>query len=253
MRNKLYLPLLVIFSLCWETANSQPQSVDEVIDKYIEARGGLTNILSLENVSAHGKMYRFGLIYDLRFLQKQHEVLLNYAGENEHLKRIPGKFDIKVVSNGDETWQTVDRFDGQGSILDPMLYPWIRISVECESDLQGPLIDYKTKGHEVELAGTENVEGRPAHKLAIKFADGSNEEWFIDQSTYQLSKRMIPYVNSFSGQASKVEIYYYDYKTVHGVNFAHAVLVDSGPSTIERLFEDIQVNTELDEDLFVKP
>ena len=39
-----------------------------------------------------------------------------------------------------------------------------------QADIDGPLVDWKSKGHKVEYLGTEDMDGTQAHKLKVTAA-----------------------------------------------------------------------------------
>ncbi len=53
-------------------------------------------------------------------------------------------------------------------------------------DVQGSLIDYKTKGHTIEYLGTDDVEGVDALKLKETLKSGKVVTIFIDPKTYYI-------------------------------------------------------------------
>ncbi len=53
-----------------------------------------------------------------------------------------------------------------------------------QADIDGPLVDYKAKGHQVELVGKEKVEGSDAYKLKVTKKDGDVEYYFLDADSY---------------------------------------------------------------------
>ena len=57
-----------------------------------------------------------------------------------------------------------------------------------ESDLDGPLVDYKTKGSQVELAGKEDASGKTVYRLKITGKSGEVRSYLIDGSTFLTTK-----------------------------------------------------------------
>jgi hypothetical protein len=247
------ISLLISLNAC-QSARTITLSAYDIVERHIQARGGREKIAAIQSIRATGEMHRFGMVYDLVVLQKRpNYALVNYSGENEHLMRIPEKFDIQIISDGQDTWQLVDTFDGKGAVVRPIFFPWVRIPVQRDTDISGPLFNYADAGHRIDHAGLEEIEGSLCYRLSVGYKSGETEEWLIDGSTYDLRKRIIPFVNQMSGAKSSVSIYYYDYRVVDGIRFSHAMLIDSGPSTIERIFHEIEVNVELSDELFRKP
>jgi hypothetical protein len=56
------------------------------------------------------------------------------------------------------------------------------------SDLDSPLVDYATKGTQIELVGTEKVEEREAFKLKLTKKNGDSTYLWIDAETFLEAK-----------------------------------------------------------------
>lgn len=57
-----------------------------------------------------------------------------------------------------------------------------------QSDLDGPLVDYATKGTQIELVGTAKVEERDASKLKLTKKNGDSAYLWIDAETFLEAK-----------------------------------------------------------------
>src|SRR6185295_3814703 len=53
-----------------------------------------------------------------------------------------------------------------------------------DADLDGPLVDWKAKGHTVEYLGTEDIDGTAAHKLRVKLKDGDILFLYLDPDSF---------------------------------------------------------------------
>jgi hypothetical protein len=61
-------------------------------------------------------------------------------------------------------------------------------NAQDDADFDGALVDYKAKGHTIELAGKEAVEGADAFKLKVTKKNGNIEYDYLDAETYLLVK-----------------------------------------------------------------
>ena len=59
-------------------------------------------------------------------------------------------------------------------------------NIADESDFDGPLVDYKEKGNQIELVGKEDVEGKPAYRLKLTSKKGEVRSYLFDAATYHL-------------------------------------------------------------------
>src|SRR5581483_4496979 len=57
-----------------------------------------------------------------------------------------------------------------------------------QSDLDGPLIDYATKGTQIEVEGMEKVENNDAYKLKLTLKDGQVQHVWVDARTFLETK-----------------------------------------------------------------
>lgn len=53
-----------------------------------------------------------------------------------------------------------------------------------DADFEGPLVDWKKKGHTLELLGTEDVDGSPAYKLRATLKSGTVLYLFLDVDSF---------------------------------------------------------------------
>jgi hypothetical protein len=121
------------------------------------------------------------------------------------------------------------------------------------------------KGTRVELAGTEQVEGRDTYKLKLTMKDGNTTHIWIDAETF-LEAKMEGQSRRLDGVEHPVEIYYRDYRRVDGLQIPYlletmvlpvtrtAAGPKDPPVPVEKIvIEKITVNPKLDDSLFLKP
>jgi len=85
-----------------------------------------------------------------------------------------------------------------------------------ESDLDGPLVDYATKGNKVELEGVEKVENHDAYKLKLTMKGGQVQHIWVDAETF-LDVKVEGTPRRMDGKMRPVSIYLRDYKDVNGL------------------------------------
>jgi hypothetical protein len=85
-----------------------------------------------------------------------------------------------------------------------------------QSDLDGLLVDYATKGTQIELVGTEKVEERDAFKLKLTKKNGDSTYLWIDTETF-LETKIEGQPRRLDGTDHPVEIYFRDYRSVDGL------------------------------------
>jgi hypothetical protein len=216
-------------------------TVDEIIKKNIEARGGYKNIKSIKSVKASGKFMSQGI-----------EATAHMYIKRPHFLRqemiVQGKSVIQAY-NGKIAWW-INPFFG---IAEPTKMPENEgTDIIIESDFDGPLVDYKKKGNTVELVGKEDLEGTPAYKIKVTLKNGRvflklfDAKTFLEIKTMTKVKRM--------GTELEVESYSSNYKKVNGVMLAHTFESKFSGRTLEKLMvEKIEANVEIEDALFDMP
>ncbi|MBI4853870.1 MAG: DUF4292 domain-containing protein [Acidobacteria bacterium] len=238
MLQKFCFTLLILF--CF-TLTTSAQTADEVIAKHIQARGGSEKIKAIKTIKQTGV-----------FIQQGQE--LPVVATNKR----PSSVRVEITFQGA---QIIQAYDGQtGWAISPFLgtkeaqklsEDQLKGVIE-QADLDGALVDYKEKGNTISLVGKEDLEGSPVYKVKVDKKNGDTTYVFIDAENYleikSTQKSKLP-----NGQELEVETYSSDYKTVDGVLFPHAIEVKSGQGGIQIKISKIEVNSEVDDNIFKMP
>ena len=221
------------------------QTADELIEKNIQARGGLEKMKAVQSLRMTGKIV-VGPGIEAPFVRETSR---------------PNKIRLEFTIQGMTAVQT---FDGTNAwALMPFLgkkEPEAMTAdelkdVEDQADIDGPLVDYKAKGHTVELIGKEDIEGTPAFKLKVTKKNGDIDYTFLDAENFLeikgQSKRMV------RGQEVEVETSLGDYKEVDGVLYAYSIQQKpkgaQGAGGLAITIDKIETNPTLTADRFAKP
>ena len=239
MRIKLGSLAILLFLI---TQGASALTVDELIAKSIEARGGLDKIHAVQSVRFTGKL-RFGS-RDLPYvaLMKRPEMLRSEF-------TLQGMTAIRAF-DGKDAWR-ISPFRGR---VDPEKMSADETKVlKISADLDGPLVDYKSKGNVVEYLGTEDVDGTEAHKLKVTFKSGDIRYIYLDPD-YFLEIRNVD-VTRVRGAEQVEETDIGNYEKVEGVYFPYSM--ESGPKDGPKesaiTIEKTELNVNLDESLFHFP
>jgi hypothetical protein len=221
-------------------------SVDQIVERNVTARGGLTAWRAAKTLTIAGEMDAGGKPnHALPFVLKE--------------KR-PRKSRLEIVFK-DQT--SVQVYDGtQGWKVRPFLNrnevetytPAEMKSAAAEQDLDGPLVDYAAKGTQIAVAGTEPVEGHPAYKLKLTLRNGDKRLLWIDAGSF-LELKMEGEPRKLDGRLRKVAVYFRDYKTEHGLTTPRVqeTAVEGVKQTYKMTVTRVAVNEALDDALFQKP
>jgi outer membrane lipoprotein-sorting protein len=122
-----------------------------------------------------------------------------------------------------------------------------------QADLDGPLVDHETKGHQVELLGKETVGGADAYKLKVTRKGGAVEFYFLDATSY-LPVR-VEAKRTIRGMEIEGESAVSDYREAGGFLWPHSI--ENGakgrPEKQTLKFEKIETNPVLDDARFRMP
>jgi outer membrane lipoprotein-sorting protein len=221
-------------------------TASQIVDKNMAARGGLQAWRAVQTMSYSGKMDAGG----------KQNVQLPFVME---MKR-PRKTRVEIEFANDKAVQVYDGANGWK--LRPFLgrrdvEPFSSDEMKAaslESDLDGPLADYVTKGTQVDVEGVEKVEGQDAYKLKLTIKGGQVRHLWVDAQTF-LEVKIEGVPRRMDGKMRPVEIYYRDYKSVNGlvVPYILETKVQGAKQSHKITIESVVVNAKLDDALFTKP
>lgn len=220
------LVLVVVF-----IAPAQAQTVDEIVNKYVAATGGVEKWESIESIVISSRHKSFS--FDIYWKKPNH-------ARAETSTSIPGMgLDIRAF-DGTTGW-TINPMEGSQA-------PRRMSEKETLNLLQSAngwryLIDYKANGYRLELVGKESIEGNPAYKVKMTQPNGEIVNVFFDAKTF-LEIRRARHVRSPWGEEMDIVTAIGDYRPVGGLLLPHNV----GGSVYE-----YKVNVPMDENGFRMP
>ncbi|MEX1311856.1 MAG: hypothetical protein AB1Z65_15625 [Candidatus Sulfomarinibacteraceae bacterium] len=245
MKNTLKaLPMLGVIMLACAAPTPPPSPVDEIVDAHIAARGGLEAIQALQSIRATGIATASGG---------------RVARVTQEIKR-PGLYRLEFDSqgttavfahDGETGWQVAPR---QGIFEPQPVTPENDSEAGIdERDIEGPLVNWRDKGHTVELVGREMLAGGEADKLEITLADGRVRYDYVDATSHQLVRS--DKTETIAGRELVMEETYSDFREVGGLIFPHHIEthVTNRPETITITVETVEVNPEIDDERFRFP
>jgi len=127
-------------------------------------------------------------------------------------------------------------------------------AASMQSDLDGLLIDYASKGAKVELEGSDQVEGRNSYKLKVTDKNGNARHVWVDAETF-LETKIEGTPRRLDGKSRPVATYFRDYRTINGLVMPYVLetTVEGVRDTEKIMIEEIVSNPKLDESRFAMP
>ncbi len=237
--------LLLAAFLCVLPLRSAPaQTLDEIVKKIIDARGGIEKIKAVQTERITGRvLFAQGIEGTLILeLERPHKLYSEIGVEGQKVLR---------VYDGKSAGWMVNPFTEKKGVVE-MSAEELK-DMPDESDGDGPLVDYKAKGSKVELVGKEDAGGKAVYRLKITGKNGDVRSYLIDATTFLTTKW--EGVRKVGEQDLPWECALSDYREVEGLRFPFKI--DQGsPGTEYRqtlTVEKIEINPKVDESHFAKP
>jgi outer membrane lipoprotein-sorting protein len=230
--------------LCFLPVAAAAQSADEIVKKALEARGGVAKLKSVQSERITGR---------ITFAHGEEGVFV------VELKR-PLKMHVEISVEGQKIIRV---YDGKSSgwMINPFLEtkdaqpmaPEDLKNISDESDFDGPLVDYKSKGNQIELAGKESLDDKPVYRLKLTNKNGEVRFYFLDAASFLLVKW--EGVRRTGDQDVPWESYFSDFQEVHGLRFPSRIDQGSPGTEVKQTLtaEKIEIDPQIDDSRFAKP
>ena len=216
-------------------APAAAQTVDEVIAKHIEARGGEA-WNEIETMRITGSYTAFSETAPFTLERKRdnrYHITLTMAGA----ARLIGFDGETAWSDGPRGPSTIDGID--------------RKILMRDVEFATPFFGYKEKGYTVKLLGEVDFEGQRTIGIELSRPDETTETWYLDPATYLEVGRHSP-GNDWLGEVER-SAFFDDFREVHGVMVPF--YTENQWYTRNRVMEidEIEINVEVDNKLFRMP
>jgi hypothetical protein len=237
--------LIVTCVVCIASAAvAQQITVDQLVAKNIEAKGGADALHAMQTLRLTGKL-----------LVQQGQIELRYVETRERPDKVRTEASLQGMTavqayDGSEGWK-ISPFQGR---KDPekMSADDIKPLVET-SEIDGPLVDWQAKGSTVDYLGTEDVEGTAAHKLKVVRKNGDVSFVYLDPDHF-LEIRIATQRMQHGAQVED-EVDLGDYEKIDTVFIPFSVESGSKGDTDKQktIIEKAEVNVPVDEAIFRFP
>jgi outer membrane lipoprotein-sorting protein len=235
--------VLVLFAWLSIAASLSAQTVDEIIAKNLEARGGIQKLKAVKSMRVTAKTTGGQGV----------EVPLVIEAKR------PNKIRVDITIQGMTLSQAYDGKQGWSlnplggaKNAEPMSAEDLK-DAEEQADMDGPLVDWKTKGHKVELVGKEKVEGTDTYKLKVTMKNGNIRYYYLDADSYldikTEGKRTV------RGTERESEQTIGDYKDVRGLMIPHSLEggIKGNPQRQKITIEKVELDVPIDDSRFAMP
>jgi hypothetical protein len=254
LRKSLTVFMSLAFGAALLAADNPPSpppklSAAEIVNKNVEARGGLQAWRAVQAMTMSGNMGVGGNqratlpvppppgfggnqggtlvlppaaarkpIIGLPPRRPEKEMELPFVMELARTRK--QRFELKV--NGETAIQVYDGANGwklrpflNRREVEPFSPEETKIA-STQADLDGPLVDYAAKGTRIEFVGMEKVEDRDTFKIKLTTKDEYSFNVWIDSQTF-LETKIEGQPRRLDGTYHPVEVYFRDYRQVNGL------------------------------------
>jgi len=223
-----------------------PTTLDEVIERHTKAVGGRAAIEAIQSIE-----------FDLHITDPKFEV------DGTYFAARPGKMRIDVNAGVDHVF--TEAFDGQkgwegkGTSQKPATEKAtaaLRHGVELPGKLFG-LHELKARGHRIELAEREKIDGIGYYVLRLMLNDGYATTLYVDPNSWLITRRrdVRPLHVDVDPTPTTIEQRSFDFRTISGVQFAFASSetdLQSGKVLETTVVRSVKINPPLVPSIFEK-
>jgi outer membrane lipoprotein-sorting protein len=233
--------IAAILSLSPTSAHAQ--TVDDVVRRYVEARGGLARLHAVQTLRLTGTL-------ELPGVSAPYVLELKRPNKMRTEFTVEGRQGIQAF-DGHTAWKQLPLPGESPRPMDPDEAAEARAQADVD---MSPLVDAAAKGYTVELEGRDRLPGGDTFKLLVQGKEGPPRTMHLDTRTHlvveMLDRRLV------DGKTVEMVTEIGDYRTVGGLAFPHRVEVGprDAPDQRQRLvLEKVEINPPLDDAQFSMP
>ena len=229
-----------------KVARAQDLSIEQIVARHLEARGGAAQLKALRSVVYSHGQYR----------EPGHE------GSGKAFMAMARPY-YKIVGDPADTAATF--FEGyDGSAWEWYKSPGILVrtvgaanaAIRHNIDVDGPFSDYIAKGTTIARVADASIDGHPAYGLTVTLRDGFQTLYFLDKSSFLIiATRQSSPVHAF-GDAVTTESRVGDYRRVNGILFSFTsrdIEIATNREQSSMVWGTIEVDRNLPPDWFAPP
>jgi opacity protein-like surface antigen len=235
MKKLLTCLLLVAF------LSANAQTADEVVQKYAATMGGLDAINQIKTVKMSGSYSVQGMHYPMTIQ------IINNKGMRSDID-ISGTIVTSVYFNG--TGWKLNPFANVNTATD--VTGSELADFRWQSSIANQLIDYKNRGHKIELMGQETFDGITCYKIKLTTKDDNKvSHYFISTKDNILVKSTT--MRDLQGQEIEVATLFSNLKDFNGIKFFMTRSSEAAGQVFQEInFTTIELNVPVDEKIFNK-
>jgi outer membrane lipoprotein-sorting protein len=242
-RSALILPLTVTAALLTSIAAlGQSQTVDDIVAKNLESRGGVEKWRSIQSMKVTGTIESGGRTINLTAFSKRPNLSrqeMSFQGQ-QMVQAFDGTH-VWVVSPGAGDSKAQEVKGAQADLA------------RAQAEFDSVLFDYKEKGHKVELVGRETDEGHDVYHLRVTRKGGDVQHYYLDADT-GIERKITSTLKGPSGETATATIEFGDFRDVNGMKAPFTIKNSLDGHLISQVtVSKVEFNVPIDDSLFQMP
>ncbi len=208
----------------------QAETVQEIADRIIFARGGRALLSSVQSERLSGQIVAGddsgSFVMDVK---RPNMIRLEVnIGDSYTLRAYDGKTGWKIVSRTQKTPERMAEAETKELI--------------GKTDIDGPFVDFKANGTQIEILDKEMLGSSLVWKLKVTLKDGAVSYYYVESTGYfvLLREQLI----EKGGQQYMFRQFYQDFQRVQNMPFPFLVIAEDGVSDepARLKFEKVEIN-----------
>jgi len=239
IKNIVLLVIFILGLVYMQLLQAKP--VDEIINKYAEARGGKEKLNLINSLYMEGFREMMGNKVNIKVTKVQGKL---YRTDFE----FGGSKGYTIVTPT-EGWAFIPM---RSQMVEQITEDRLK-TMQTDLDITGPLINYTAKGNKAVLIGKEDIDGKEAYKIKVTVSSGKEIVYLIDTETNLLLQTRQMTINLGNGNEiveseREVVTNFSDYRSVNGIMFPHKINAGgNGLGSGSITFNKIELNKQVDE------
>ncbi|HXW08336.1 MAG TPA: hypothetical protein VD833_24100 [Vicinamibacterales bacterium] len=216
------------------------QTADEIVARNLAAKGGVERLKALTTARITASISGKGRDVRLTVWSKRPNLMRREVVDGN--QKIINGFD------GSALWVEDPRLGGQPQRITG---PQAELASQ-EAEFDNVFVDYRQKGHTVELVGTETLDSRSVHHLKLTRRNGRVQHHYIDAET-ALEVRVVTSLDQ-GGMKAEFATDFSDHRDVEGLKVPFTMVQSVNGTPGQRVtLERVEFNVPVDDAMFQVP
>ncbi len=217
------------------------QNADDIINDYIRYIGGEKKWKKVKTIVSKGDYDYGGIVFPFTTYAKApnlYKFVVPFNGKY-YAQGYDGTSGWMIDAFKNETKPTL--LEGKAARA---------MANEADVELEIPFINYKAKGHQVKLEGTDILENKIYYKVSLLKNSGQIETYYFDAVTHALYLKTAIAKNA-ELQGALLHTYFIEYKNIEGLNIPFKQVSKVGEQTILTVMvKEVILNSDISDDEF---